>query len=74
MGVTWFSAGYTGRYCDKEVDGCASNPCIADRLSSPCTSSLGDNTCPCKPGYMGKRCETDVDDCSPSPCVNGVSS
>lgn len=61
--------GYTGRYCDKEVNYCLSQPCLnnATCINSPETNSF---KCDCKRDYKGNYCQTKIDACDRNPCFN----
>lgn len=61
---------YAGRYCEKNVAGCSSSPCLNDGL---CFDLAEGYKCVCLGGYSGKRCEIDSDPCDPDPCLNGGS-
>ncbi|KAM9307125.1 versican core protein [Pholidichthys leucotaenia] len=52
--------GYTGQYCETDVDECHSNPCL-----NGATCLDGDNafTCLCLPSYAGELCEQDTEIC-----------
>lgn len=62
------TSGYTGSYCDVEIDECASNPC---QHGSTCSDKLGTYLCTCTAGFQGQNCEINIDDCKTSPCQNG---
>jgi len=38
--------GYTGEFCQLDIDGCASSPCIHGN----CMDKLNDYSCDCEPG------------------------
>ena len=40
--------GWTGTYCDKDVDECQSNPCSNSQI---CENTKGGFNCPCLTGY-----------------------
>ncbi|KPP78272.1 protein crumbs 2-like [Scleropages formosus] len=61
--------GWDGKYCQDNMDDCASTPCI----HGSCYDLLADYECECLPGYGGKACEEDVDDCQGHGCQNGGS-
>nr|XP_032817931.1 mucin-4-like isoform X1 [Petromyzon marinus] len=65
------SDGYTGQFCDENLDACATNPCYP---GINCTDlpppSLGYKCAPCPAGYTGdgENC-LDIDECNvTSPC------
>ena len=62
------TSGYTGSYCETEINECASHPCYN---GATCEDLLGDYKCKCKRGYQGLHCELDVDECALEPCDNG---
>ncbi|XP_076082118.1 peroxidasin homolog [Mytilus galloprovincialis] len=57
---------YTGRYCETNINECASNPC---RHGGVCHDGVNKFTCTCTVGYNGNTCET-VDECVSNPCQN----
>ena len=60
--------GYTGRFCEVNVDDCYSSPC----LRGDCIDEILKYHCNCSDtGYTGKHCETDIDECASNPCVYG---
>ncbi|XP_013988461.2 cadherin EGF LAG seven-pass G-type receptor 2 isoform X3 [Salmo salar] len=62
--------GFTGDYCETEIDLCYSKPCGAHGL---CRSREGGYTCECLNDYTGKRCELSSRSgrCGPAVCKNG---
>lgn len=42
-----FLLGYTGTYCEIDVDDCESNPCVNDGI---CMDTVNGFTCTCQPG------------------------
>ncbi|XP_068711982.1 von Willebrand factor D and EGF domain-containing protein-like [Montipora foliosa] len=61
------SPGYTGQYCNTEIDECASYPCLRGR----CIDLLNNYSCSCDLGFEGRNCDVDIDYCMSSPCVYG---
>jgi hypothetical protein len=53
--------GYTGKYCEINIDECASIPC---QNNGTCTDSIADYKCNCTgTGFIGSNCEIDIDEC-----------
>ncbi|XP_061788733.2 cadherin EGF LAG seven-pass G-type receptor 2 isoform X3 [Nerophis lumbriciformis] len=63
-------AGFTGDYCETEIDLCYSKPCGAHGV---CRSREGGFTCECMEDYTGERCELSSRSgrCAPGVCKNG---
>lgn len=63
--------GFTGKYCDTNIDECAPGPCAN---GGTCNDGVGDYWCTCPIGYSGKDCEIPppADACSSSPCMHGA--
>ncbi|NWR73985.1 CELR1 protein, partial [Centropus unirufus] len=62
--------GFTGDYCETEIDLCYSNPCGSNGL---CRSREGGYTCECYEDYTGEYCEVNARSgrCAPGLCKNG---
>ncbi|XP_071017065.1 cadherin EGF LAG seven-pass G-type receptor 2-like [Oncorhynchus clarkii lewisi] len=62
--------GFTGDYCETEIDLCYSKPCGTHGL---CRSREGGYTCECLDDYTGKWCELSCRSgrCAPDVCKNG---
>uniref|UniRef100_A0A8C3XFV5 Cadherin EGF LAG seven-pass G-type receptor 1 n=1 Tax=Cyanoderma ruficeps TaxID=181631 RepID=A0A8C3XFV5_9PASS len=62
--------GFTGDYCETEIDLCYSNPCGSNGL---CRSREGGYTCDCYEDYTGEFCEVNARSgrCAPGVCKNG---
>lgn len=61
--------GYTGSYCQDEINECESAPC---QNGATCKDLIGSYSCHCTKGFQGQNCELNVDDCQPNPCQNGA--
>uniref|UniRef100_A0A8D0HIG2 Cadherin EGF LAG seven-pass G-type receptor 1 n=1 Tax=Sphenodon punctatus TaxID=8508 RepID=A0A8D0HIG2_SPHPU len=62
--------GFTGDYCETEIDLFYSNPCGSNGL---CRSREGGYTCECYEDYTGECCEVNARSgrCAPGVCKNG---
>uniref|UniRef100_A0A669P1K7 Cadherin EGF LAG seven-pass G-type receptor 3 n=1 Tax=Phasianus colchicus TaxID=9054 RepID=A0A669P1K7_PHACC len=62
--------GFTGDYCETEINLCYSNPC---RHGGTCTRKEGGYTCVCRQHFSGENCEVDSRSgrCQPGVCRNG---
>uniref|UniRef100_A0A7M4FMW7 Cadherin EGF LAG seven-pass G-type receptor 3 n=1 Tax=Crocodylus porosus TaxID=8502 RepID=A0A7M4FMW7_CROPO len=62
--------GFTGDYCETEINLCYSNPC---RNGGVCTRKEGGYTCICRQHFTGDNCEVDSRSghCIPGVCRNG---
>ncbi|XP_077574235.1 cadherin EGF LAG seven-pass G-type receptor 3 isoform X3 [Stigmatopora nigra] len=62
--------GFTGDYCETEINLCYSNPCLNGGV---CARKEGGYTCICREDYTGDRCEFDRrhGGCVPGVCRNG---
>ncbi|KAM8829797.1 cadherin EGF LAG seven-pass G-type receptor 3 isoform 2-T2 [Synchiropus picturatus] len=62
--------GFTGDYCETEINLCYSNPCLNGGV---CARREGGYTCICREDYTGDRCEFDrrQGKCVPGMCRNG---
>ncbi|TSK13169.1 Cadherin EGF LAG seven-pass G-type receptor 1 [Bagarius yarrelli] len=63
-------AGFTGDYCETEIDLCYSGPC---RNNGRCRSREGGYTCECPEDFTGEHCEVNARSgrCVPGVCKNG---
>ncbi|XP_073817054.1 cell polarity complex component crumbs isoform X3 [Musca autumnalis] len=58
------SLGYTGTFCETDINECDSNPCQNDGV---CTDLVGGYSCNCTDtGFEGDNCEIDIDECAMS--------
>uniref|UniRef100_A0A8C7GN26 Sushi, nidogen and EGF-like domains 1 n=1 Tax=Oncorhynchus kisutch TaxID=8019 RepID=A0A8C7GN26_ONCKI len=62
-------AGFTGRWCQIDVEECSSYPC---QNGGTCSDQVNGFTCQCPPGFTGTICQTDIDKCKGRPCLNGA--
>ncbi|XP_062928641.1 cadherin EGF LAG seven-pass G-type receptor 1 isoform X2 [Mobula hypostoma] len=62
--------GFTGDYCETEIDLCFSSPCGNHGL---CRSREGGYNCECSEDYTGEHCEVSTRSgrCAPGVCKNG---
>ncbi|KAL2093590.1 hypothetical protein ACEWY4_010902 [Coilia grayii] len=62
--------GFTGDYCETEIDLCYSGPC---RNNGRCISREGGYTCECPADFTGEHCEVSARSgrCVPGVCKNG---
>ncbi|KAM9479052.1 sushi, nidogen and EGF-like domain-containing protein 1 isoform 1-T1 [Salvelinus alpinus] len=62
-------AGFTGSWCQIDVEECSSYPC---QNGGTCSDQVNGFTCQCPPGFTGTVCQTDIDECKDRPCLNGA--
>ncbi|XP_064792261.1 sushi, nidogen and EGF-like domain-containing protein 1 isoform X1 [Oncorhynchus masou masou] len=62
-------AGFTGRWCQIDIEECSSYPC---QNGGTCSDRVNGFTCQCPPGFTGTVCQTDIDECKDRPCLNGA--
>ncbi|XP_066302604.1 von Willebrand factor D and EGF domain-containing protein-like isoform X1 [Branchiostoma lanceolatum] len=61
--------GYSGQWCEQEIDECQSNPCH----NGTCVDLINGFNCTCDADHLGEFCHIDVDDkCGLQPCFPGV--
>lgn len=63
--------GYTGVYCEIDINECASGPCLN---GGTCLEPVANTySCRCPPGVNGTNCENVINFCANSPCSpNGI--
>eukprot|EP00808_Paulinella_micropora_P027699 g19880.t1 len=61
-------AGWTGGFCNINIDECAIRPC---QNGGTCIDGIRSFTCTCPVGFTGAQCQTNINDCFPNPCQNG---
>lgn len=57
--------GYTGTYCQIDINECLSTPCSNN---ATCIDLINAYECRCPSGYTGENCEIDINECDSSPC------
>ena len=62
------SNGFTGQYCEINIDDCAINAC-SNR--SKCIDGINEYTCVCDQGITGTFCEQEINECLSNPCYGG---
>jgi protein crumbs len=60
--------GYTGLFCDQDVNECLTVPC---KNNATCIDRVNDFDCECTPGFTGKVCEENINECASNPCFAG---
>lgn len=65
------AAGFTGVFCERNIDECVSLPC---QNEGTCWDGLHSFTCQCMPGFRGSWCEINIDECGSHPCHQGTGS
>ncbi|XP_066302464.1 von Willebrand factor D and EGF domain-containing protein-like [Branchiostoma lanceolatum] len=62
--------GYSGQYCETEIDECASDPCT----NGTCIDLINGYNCTCDAETTGPNCDISIDDlCALGACYPGVS-
>ncbi|XP_076874141.1 uncharacterized protein LOC143523282 [Brachyhypopomus gauderio] len=62
-------AGFSGDFCEVDVDECRSGPC---HHGGTCSNLVDGYRCHCRAGWTGFHCEEDVNECLPQPCDQGL--
>lgn len=62
-------AGFSGQFCEVNIDDCASRPCYN---GGTCKDQVQGYTCTCPTGYSGLQCQEEESSCTPTSC-NGRS-
>ncbi|XP_054726521.1 protein crumbs isoform X3 [Anastrepha obliqua] len=56
------SLGYTGRFCEMDINECDPNPCLNN---GECHDLIGSYQCNCtNTGFEGNNCDIDIDECA----------
>lgn len=63
-------AGYSGIYCQTDVNECSSSPCVN---GGTCHDQVNSFFCSCAMGYNGNTCAVNINECGSQPCLNGAS-
>ena len=64
MDVCYCPAGFSGRFCEIDIDDCASRPCYN---GGTCKDSDQGYTCSCPQGYSGLQCQEEESSCDTKP-------
>jgi hypothetical protein len=59
--------GYTGTYCQIDINECLSMPCSNN---ATCIDHINAYECKCPSGFGGEHCEVNLNECDSSPCMN----
>uniref|UniRef100_A0AC34QVJ9 Notch n=2 Tax=Panagrolaimus sp. JU765 TaxID=591449 RepID=A0AC34QVJ9_9BILA len=59
--------GFTGEFCDEDIDECEDNRCYKGK----CINTPGSYLCECSLGWEGENCDVATKECEPNPCING---
>ena len=60
--------GYTGTYCQIDINECLSQPCSNN---ATCIDRINTYECRCPNGFTGDHCEININECDSSPCMFG---
>ena len=66
--VCYCVPGYTGTYCQIDINECLSNPCSNN---ATCMDRINSYECKCPPGFRGDLCEININECDSTPCMHG---
>ncbi|XP_015790438.1 uncharacterized protein LOC107367263 isoform X1 [Tetranychus urticae] len=58
-------AGFTGKYCEKDIDECSSDPCYN---GGSCIDLPQGYVCKCPSGYTGLQCQIEKSECTEGVC------
>ncbi|KAK7079934.1 Calcium ion binding, partial [Halocaridina rubra] len=58
-------AGFTGTFCEEDVDECGSQPCYNE---GTCIDLPQGYRCECPEGYSGLQCQTEISECIENTC------
>ncbi|XP_039266376.2 uncharacterized protein LOC120341882 [Styela clava] len=61
------TAGYTGLFCETEIDECENVDCNR----GVCVDLINDYQCKCNPGFHGTHCQLNKNECLSRPCKHG---
>lgn len=61
--------GYTGIYCEEDIDYCVGHRCSEHSI---CLDRQHNFTCLCMLGYEGPLCELETNECHSFPCASGA--
>jgi hypothetical protein len=57
--------GFTGRFCQIDIDECLANPCPRN---ATCINLINTYDCKCRAGFRGENCEININECESNPC------
>lgn len=65
MAYCYCPSGFTGRFCEVNIDDCASQPCYN---GGTCRDQEQGYLCSCPPGYSGLQCQDEESSCNATTC------